>query len=247
MSEVIVDHNTRAFDSVGDAMSDEYIIQQIPRFRWFVHTAFGNGIVARSTSWPDAPADSRHMGASKFDFIVRPHLGDLQGKRILELGCNAGVISIHMARLGAAEVVGVDCDRTWKGWLAQAELVKRALEWRCKTRYNVVYLESAIENLPERDLGRFDYVVALNCLYYLPEEQIQRVVRHFATISDSLIVQCNTRDHSYLGRRPHPGFMRSVLKENGFPRVRIVWPWDHPWKGVWPQRYSRPLVIGATH
>src|SRR5215203_3822471 len=39
--------------------SDDYIRSQIPRYNWFVHVNFGNGIVARSTHWPNAPADSR--------------------------------------------------------------------------------------------------------------------------------------------------------------------------------------------
>src|SRR4051794_16939927 len=85
--------------------SDDYIRDEIPRFKWFIHTNFGNGIVARSTAWPDAPIDSRHMGVSKFEYIVRRNLPDLQGKRVLEIGCNCGLIAIHMARLGAAEVV----------------------------------------------------------------------------------------------------------------------------------------------
>src|SRR5437870_8734770 len=110
-------------------MSDETIRTRICTFdKWFVHTAFGNGIIAKSTSWPDAPNNSRHMGVSKFEFIVRRNLPDLQGLRILELGCNAGVVSIHMSRLGAFEVVGIDCDRYWPRWKEQAEFVKSALE-----------------------------------------------------------------------------------------------------------------------
>ncbi len=127
--------------------SDEYIRSQIPRFKWFVHTNFGNGIVARSISWPDAPDNSWHMGTSKFDFIVRRNLPDLQGKRVLEIGCNAGIISIHMARLGAASVVGVDSEMGWPGWMEQSRFVKGALEWRCQTTYNVDYVECDMRRL----------------------------------------------------------------------------------------------------
>src|SRR5688500_2929233 len=123
-------------------LSDEAIRRRIATFnKWFVHTNFGNGIVARSTCWPDQPNDSRHAGVSKFEFVVKRHLPDRQGKRILELGCNAGVISVHMSRLGAREVVAVDCDSYWPRWLEQAEFLKQVLEWRCQTTYNVRYIE----------------------------------------------------------------------------------------------------------
>jgi SAM-dependent methyltransferase len=232
-------------DFPAPVWSDEYIRRQIPRYRWFVHTNFGNGIVARSTSWPDAPPDSPNMGLSKFDYIIHRNLPDLQGKRILEIGCNAGVMSIHMARLGAAEVVGIDSEASWPNWRMQAEFVQGALEWRCCTSYNVRYQECDMRRLPQLDLGRFDVVLALNCIYYIEEDQIRRLVRHLSMITDRLLVQCNTRDHPKLGRRPSPAFNAQVLRENGFPDVTIDWPWDRPWRGIWPRRYMRPVVVGA--
>lgn len=232
-------------DAVEASFSDESIRRRIAEYdRWFVHTNFGNGIIARSTSWPDQPLDSRHAGDSKFDFIVRRNLPDLQGKRILEIGCNAGVISIHIARLGAAEVVGIDCERGWPRWKEQAEFLKSALEWRCRTKYNVRYVECDMVALPEVDLGRFDAVIALNCIYYIQEDQIRRLTHHVASITDHFVVQCNTRDHKGLGRRRHPGFIRSILLESGFPVVNVDWPWDRPRKRFWPQRYCRPIVAG---
>jgi 2-polyprenyl-3-methyl-5-hydroxy-6-metoxy-1,4-benzoquinol methylase len=227
-----------------EAWSEDYIRSQIPKFKWFIHVPFGNGIVARSTHWPDAPFDSRHMGVGKFEFIVRRNLPDLQGLRVLDLGCNAGVIAIHMARLGALEVVGVDCERGWPGWKEQAAFVKGALEWRCRTVYPVSYVECDLAALPEVDLGKFDAVTALNCLYYLEEAQIVRLVRHLATITPHVVIQCNTRDQKALGRRAFPAFFAQVLQENGFG-VRIDWPWDHPRGGVLPRRYARPVVVGV--
>ncbi len=237
----------------GQPFSDDLIRSHIPRFRWFTHVNFGNGIVARPDSWPDAPEDWHHMGVPKFDYIVRRNLPDIQGKRVLDLGCNSGIIAIHLARLGAAEVVGVDregdtpgdCSTGWHGWRDQVEFVKAVLEWRCNTTYNVRYVECDLGQLPELDLGRFDMVLALNCLYYLPEETIARVARHIASISDTVLVQCNTNDHRVaLGTRATPAYMRRVFSENGFPNVTVDHPWDRPWKRIWPQRYFRPVVVG---
>ena len=228
-------------------MSDELIRRRIASFdKWFVHVNFGNGIKVRSTSWPDAAEDSRHMGVSKFDFIVRRNLPDLQGKRILELGCNAGVISIHMSRLGAREVVGIDCDACWPRWLEQAEFVKSALEWRCQTNYRIRYIDCDMRKLPELDLGRFDAVIALNCLYYLEPDEIHRLTDYVSSVTDHFLIQCNTRDHRSLYPRNYPAFMQDALRQNGFAQTWIDWPWDHPRKGFWPQRYHRPVVVGKT-
>jgi SAM-dependent methyltransferase len=227
------------------AMSDEFIRQEIPKYKWFVHVNFGNGIVAQSTSWADAPLESRNSGTTKFDFIVKRNLPDLQGRRFLEIGCNCGLISIHMLRNGAREVVGIDTEPTWPQWRQQAEFVRSALEWRCQTKYNARYVELDARELPSTDFGRFDAVLALNSLYYLEEAAIARIMRHVSTISDTFLIQCNTKDHPYLGERPHPAFMERMLRQNGFPKTRIDAPWDRPRRGFWPQRYMRPVVVGT--
>ena len=225
-------------------MSDSYIREQIPRFKWFIDVNFGNGVVAKSTTWPDAPPDSRHVGVTKFEFIVRRNLPDLQGKRILDIGCNCGLVAIHMVRSGAAEVVGIDNERTWPNWLQQAEFVKAALEWRCRTKYNVSYHDVDVKELPRQDLGRFDAVLALNSLYYLAESDIEAVIRHVSAIADTFLIQCNTRDHPTLGQRPSPAYMRDALSRNGFPVTHVDAPWDRPRRRVWPTRYMRPVVVG---
>lgn len=222
--------------------SDDYIRSRIREYRWFTHVPFGHGIVARSTSWPDAPMDSRHMGVGKFEFIVRRNLPDLQGARVLDLGCNAGQVAIHMARMGAVEVLGVDCERTWPRWREQAEFVKEALEWRCRTRYPVSYVECDLAKLEQLDMGRFDAAISLNALYYLQETEIRAVARHLATITKHVVVQCNTRDHKTLGRRRFPAFFENVFKEVGYD-TRIDWPWDKWRRGIVPQRYQRPVVV----
>jgi SAM-dependent methyltransferase len=225
-------------------MSDERIRSEIGRHNWFIPVDFGGGIVARSTSWPDAPRNSPHVGITKFEFIVKRNLPDLQGRRFLEIGCNCGVVAIHMVRNGAREVVGIDNDATWPSWRSQAEFVREALEWRCQAKYNVRYIECDARNLPSLDVGRFDAVLALNSLYYLDEPSIARVIRHASMIADSMLIQCNTHDHPKLGPRPHPAFMERMLRENGFPHTHVDAPWDRPRKGVWPQRYIRPVVVG---
>ena len=229
---------------LANVMSDDYIRERIPKYKWFVDVNFGDGIVAKSTSWPDAPLHSPHVGISKFEFIIRRNLPDFQGKRILDIGCNCGLIAVHLARNGAAEVVGIDHENTWPLWQEQAAFVKAALEWRCRTSYNVSFRNVNVRDLPGQDLGRFDIVLALNSLYYLEETDIERVMRHVASIADVFLVQCNTQDHPMLGRRTSPGFMQGALRRGGFPVTHVDAPWDKARKGFWPTRYIRPIVVG---
>lgn len=234
-------------ESMNDpAACDAWIRRGVADFdRWFCHVDFGNGIVARSTAWPDASLDSPHMGVAKFRFIVQRNLPDLAGKRVLELGCNAGAVAMHMASLGAREVVGVDSERHWPGWQAQAEFVKQAMERRHGRRYDVRYVDADIADLPDLGLGTFDVVIALNCLYYLDSDAIDRVVDHVARHSPRMLIQCNVNDHDhYLGNRAHPAFMQQALRRAGYGRVRVDWPWDRPRYGIFPRRYHRPVVVG---
>ena len=185
------------------------------------------------------------MGESKFEFIVRRNLCDLQGKRILELGCNAGVVSRHMVRLGAKEVIGVDSHSTWPDWLEQAQFVTQVLEKRCDQKYNVKFIDMDLRDVPSADLGNFDAVIALNCLYYVEEENIEKIIRHVSSVSDRFLIQCNTVDQKHLGERPTPAYMKRALAENGFPVVKVDAPWDKPRQWIIPRRYHRPVVVGT--
>lgn len=44
--------------------------------------------------------------------FVKELLGDLSGKRVLDYGCGAGMFTVHAARQGCLEVVGVDAEET---------------------------------------------------------------------------------------------------------------------------------------
>ena len=233
--------NSQVLESTDEAidLNDDRIRQFIDERRWYAPIGFGNGIVAPCWNAPDTPLSTPHMGASRFEFILRRNMPDLQGKRVLDIGCNAGAVALHMARCGAREVVGVDSDKTWPGWLEQAKFVKRALEWRCATRYNLVFHDCDMRELPKLDLGRFDVVTALCCLYYIETSELEALVQHVASIADVFLVQGNTvpadhRQSPETKRHAHPHFLRRVLQANGFPFVTVDAPWF----------YGRPVVVG---
>lgn len=89
------------------------------------------------------------------------------------------------------------------------------------------------------DLGKFDMVIALCSLYYLDDEDMDRVVEYVSSITNIFMVQCNTRrdigrddDHSY--EKASVEYNMKLLQQAGFSTIEVVAPRD----------YSRPILIG---
>ena len=79
-------------------------------------------------------------------------------------------------------------------------------------------------------MPRFDIVTALCSLYYLPEQQICDLVRHIRTLSNVLVLQCNTDRLIDRGgdeevyRKASVGFAIEMLEHAGFTERKIVAP-----------------------
>ena len=90
-------------------------------------------------------------------------IGDVTGKRVLDLGCGSGAKAIYLARQGAREVVGVDISE------AQAESLARR-ELPPGTRF----LRGDMSHLDQIDglSGPFDVVLLLNALSFVEDELV---------------------------------------------------------------------------
>lgn len=88
----------------------------------------------------------------------RHHVGDLEGKRVLDVGCNAGFHSIEAARRGA-RVVGLEPNPRY---LEQAAFTTRA--WGVADR--VTLRQAQVYDLAHREES-FDVVLFLGVLYHL--------------------------------------------------------------------------------
>jgi hypothetical protein len=89
---------------------------------------------------------------------------DFKGKRLLELGCNMGLLSIHAKLSGAAACLGIDVD---KEILRAAELASRAFGT------DVVYRQLDLaDSFPwEEELSGFDVVSALSVLHWVKDKK----------------------------------------------------------------------------
>lgn len=221
-------------------MNEEIILQRMKEFTWYSPVDFGNSLVAKGDFLVDTAPESIHFGLGKWKYIVERNIPDLQGKRAMDIGCNNGVFCIQMARMGAREVIGIDSEKTWPRWKEQAEFVKEALEWRCRTRYPIRYVDADMADIPRVNLGHVDVVTALCCLYYLEDDAILSLLRHFREHAETVLIQCNTRREDQLEavhRRAGIRYMVGALKRAGFPHVNVDAPWF----------YERPVVAGSIH
>ena len=90
--------------------------------RWNYRITFENGV---TTPVPDHGQANRHEQRRRYFFDRLLHLagGTLEGRRVLDLGCNAGLWSLNALEAGAAFVTGIDARASF---VQQAELVFEA-------------------------------------------------------------------------------------------------------------------------
>lgn len=93
---------------------------------------------------------------------IRKHV-DFTGKRLLDLGCNMGLLSIHAKLSGAASCLGVDAH---KDILLAARLASRAFE--TEVEFRPLHLDDP--SPWEDDLTGFDMVAALSVVNWVKDK-----------------------------------------------------------------------------
>ncbi len=122
---------------------------------WHYRFDFDEGI---STPVHDRSIVNRHEQRRSYFFepLVRALGGSLQGRRVLDLGCNAGLWSLLALQAGAEFVLGIDGRKIF---IEQAELVFEAKEVE-RDRYRFV-----LANIFEHEFTEsFDVVLCLGLL-----------------------------------------------------------------------------------
>lgn len=151
-------------------MRDEEIKEKIASFpRWYYEFDLKGNL----TPVPKKKRAKRHEQRKQyfFDPLVRLFGGSLAGKRVLDLGCNAGFWSLSAVRAGCDYVLGID-DRRMN--VDQASFVFEVKEIE-RDRYD--FVKGDLFEVDFREFGSFDVVLCLGLLHHVnkPVELMKKI------------------------------------------------------------------------
>ena len=201
------------------------------RKSWYYFIDFGYGVTIR----PELK-DDPHSGMKNWSGFLSKHLPDVKGKRVLDIGCNAGLYDLKLVDAGAAEAVGIDFDTQ------QAEFVRQWFAGKKNQDYsNVHYIAADATRFAFSELGHFDIALILKVAYHFGEG-IEHVMGELQHNVDTIVMQGNTprltdpkyadRSHQHLAGVEG---MQELLKRFGYTEIRVIALEGH----------IAPLVIGS--
>lgn len=123
---------------------------------------------AFDSSWTRLPAGSVYTPAQFADWLAPLARADLEGRRVLELGCGGGSLLVHAADWGPRELVGVDlgasvataAENLRRAGAADARVLRADLvAFRDPEPFDVVYCIGVLHHLADPRAG-FEAVLA---------------------------------------------------------------------------------------
>ena len=195
----------------------------------------------------DGPLIRGHGGCGDPAWPYIEELLQPKGKRILDLGSNAGIHAIRACQAGAKEVV---CIEVQDEHLEQAKFVQDYFEER-EGKLPIVRIKAYVEDIPKLNLGYFDSVLALSILYHIGKlkniegrgilGQRLDVIRMICSLTDHVIVRTRNEKHAHIDQ----GFFRMEqfrLAEK-HERSRIFTVFERVWKPEWADPEARKIWI----
>lgn len=139
---------------------------------------------------------------------------DLRGRRVLDIGCNAGFYSLEMKRRGAERVLGIDAD---PHVLRQAALASEVSGLEVEFRRLSVY---EIGRLGER----FDLVIFMGVLYHLRHPLLALDLLYEHVVDDLLLFQSMQRGAETVQplAGDYPITETKIFEQEGFPCLHFV-------------------------
>lgn len=194
-------------------------------YRDYAPIDFGAGLTVGQVASTDS-------GTGRWEFFNREIVAPIvAGKRVLDLGSNNGSLPLMMLRAGAREVVAVEYTPAIADF---ARLNGRILAWRDMRAYDLTVLTGDMRMFLTEELGSFGVVTAFCSLYYLPEEDMARIIAKAAAMNAVLVLQANEAIGNNL-----PGRMldlHRLMRDNGYSEIAV-----HT-----PAGFARPLLVGHT-
>jgi tRNA (mo5U34)-methyltransferase len=165
----------------------------------------------------------------------------LEGKSVLDIGCNAGFYAIEMKRRGASRVLGIDSDQRY---LDQARLATEVLGFHDIEFARVdVYDVGAIGET-------FDLVIFMGVLYHLrhPLLALDLIREHVA--GDMLLFQSMQRGSRFVVEldEDYPFAETDIFFESSFPKLHFVErKYSRDWTNWWvPNRACTEAMLRSA-
>jgi len=190
-------------------IAKEELIKFVKDRSWYQTIKFEDDVISNGGSW---------YGEMAWQSIAKFLPKSLEGKRVLDLGCNAGLFCVNTALMGAKEVIGID----WPGWSPdidfqeQQKFVTSYFSQKYNKTLPIKYMPGKMEEiLRNTDLGIFDYTLAIASIYYARYQE--EIVDLISKVSNNVIVRL--RDESkiklFTGLFKHAGYkeVKSLREE----------------------------------
>ena len=162
-------------------ITNDALIDFVKTRSWYQTIDFGDGVISKGCDWCGDPAWSN---------IVKFLPDSLEGKSVLDLGCNAGLFCVRSALMGAKKVVGID----YTGWRPnwdfeeQQVFVRNYFEQKHTTYLPITYLSGKMEEVLKKFVPEwFDYVYGIASLYYT--EDPDGTVESISKITNNAIIR----------------------------------------------------------
>ncbi len=164
---------------------------------------------------PTAPDHFLHdYPSNKFRGFAHALPERLDGKSVLDIGCNAGFYSLEMKRRGADRVLGIDFDDRYLDQARLAAEVRGAeIEFRKLSVYDVASLGE-----------RFDLVIFMGVLYHLRHPLLALDLIHDHVAGDLLLFQTMQRGSETVDplAPDYDFFEQDHFDQPGYPKMHFV-------------------------
>ena len=177
----------------------------------------------------------------KFNGFAHALPADLEGRSVLDIGCNGGFYAIEMKRRGAGRVVAVDSDDSY---LAQGRFAAEVSG----------FPEIEFARLDVYDVGalgeRFDLVIFMGVLYHLrhPLLALDLIREHVA--GDLLLFQSMQRGSPEVAaiEPDYPITDKAVFDQPGWPRLHFIeHQYSQDWTNWWaPNAAAAQAMLRAS-
>jgi 2-polyprenyl-3-methyl-5-hydroxy-6-metoxy-1,4-benzoquinol methylase len=184
-----------------------------------------------SSQWEGEVFQNWDRVSSSIPLFEKKLLPHLAGRRVLEIGCNAGIYAWHIAPI-ARSYIGIDAS---ENFIRQAHVTARHIQGA-----PVSFVHAALRDFKP---GQADYdaVFASYVLYHVTDEEVEIFEKVIAPRCDLLVVQFRTRkkrsvnSHNFMKARN----VKALFDRAGFD-FRVYWKdWKHTAFGAVGYRRAR--------